>query len=549
MKVLIIGGVAGGASAAARLRRLNEKAEIIMFERGEHISFANCGLPYYIGGTIKERQKLLVQTPTGMGKRFKIDVRTKHEVIKINRNSKQVLVKNHQTGEEYLESYDYVILSPGAEPVVPPISGLVHNRVFSLRSLDDTDRIKDYLSKEGVNKAVIIGGGFIGLEMAENLQCLGMQVSVVEAQNQVMASLDREMAELVHRHIRQKDMNLVLSDGVKEVIHEDGESRVVLLSGQSISTQAVILAIGVKPESKLAGDAGLELGERGAIKVSEYLQSSDPYIYAVGDAIEVEEFINKVPTYIPLAGPANRQGRIAANNVAGATEKYRGTQGTSITKVFDLTVATTGVNEKVLQKMGKEYYKSYTTAASHAGYYPGAIPITIKLIFDKNGKIFGAQLVGVKGVDKRIDVLATAVRAGLTVFDLQELELAYAPPYSTAKDPVNMAGFVAANILKGDVEVIHWDELGSIAQGDSLLIDVRTPVEFSGGYIEGAINMPLDELRERLTEIPAGKDIIVSCQSGLRSYVAARILSQAGFKVKSLSGGWHIYSLTKNFTN
>lgn len=539
MKVLIVGGVAGGASAAARLRRINEDAEIIMFERGNYISFANCGLPYYIGGTIADRKKLLVQTPMGMAKRFNIDVRTNSEVVKILPDSKTVEVCEVKSGKIYEESYDYLILSPGANPVKPPIPGIEGEKIFTLRSLDDTDEIKEFVDKEHCQKAVVVGGGFIGLEMAENLSESGLQVTVVEAAEQVLGPLDFEMAAIVHQHLREKGVELYLENGVKSF----EKSEVVLAGGERIDYDLVILAIGVKPESKLAQEAGLSTGQRGEVVVDNYLQTSNPSIYAVGDVIQVEDFINKTKTYIPLAGPANRQGRIAANNINGQRETYNGTQGTSIAKIFDLTVASTGNNEKTLKQMKIPYHVSYTTSASHAGYYPGAIDLTLKLLFNYKGKILGAQIVGGKGVDKRIDVLATAIRAGLTVYDLEELELAYAPPYSSAKDPVNMAGFVATNILKGDIEVTYWHNVESItSDANMFLLDVRTEAEFKKGHIKGAVNIPLDEIRSKLNSIPRDKEIITYCQVGLRSYVAARILMQKDYMVKSLTGGYHVYS-------
>lgn len=543
MKVLVIGGVAGGASAAARLRRLDESAEIIMFERGDYISFANCGLPYYIGGTIKEREKLLVQTPAGMSARFNIDVRVNNEVIRIDRVNKIVEVKDIRKGETYTESYDYIVLSPGAEPVRPPIPGIDGQNIYSLRSLDDTDRIYRHLKEFRVRSVAIVGGGFIGLEMAENIHALGAEVIIVEASNQVMAPLDPEMAEIVHGHLRSKGVKLLLNLGVTSFADENGRKKLTLQNNSAIEADAVILAIGVRPESKLAKEAGLELGERGTVRVNEYLQTSDPNIYSVGDVIEVEDFVNGNKTYIPLAGPANRQGRIAADNIAGRKQAYKGTQGTSIAKVFDLVVATTGNNEKTLNRQGIPYEKSYTNSASHAGYYPGATPMNVKLIFSREGKILGVQIVGIKGVDKRTDVLATAVRAGLTVYDLEELELSYAPPFSSAKDPVNMAGFVAANILKGDVDIIHWHDIKNLDSKKTFLLDVRTVREHAGGHIDGGVNIPLHTLRDRINEIPRDKEVVVYCAIGLRAYAAARILMQKGFKVKNLSGGYNIYTL------
>lgn len=550
MRVLVIGGVAGGASAAARLRRLDENAEIIMFERGDYISFANCGLPYYIGGTIKEREKLLVQTPAGMSARFNIDIRVNNEVTRIDRSNKIVEVRDTKKGETYTETYDYIVLSPGAEPLRPPIPGIDGQKIYSLRSLDDTDRIYRHLKQSKVTSVAVVGGGFIGLEMAENLHALGAEVFIVEASNQVMAPLDPEMAEIVHGHLRSKGVKLLLNQGVTSFTDENGRKKLILQNNSTVEADAVILAIGVKPESKLAAEAGLELGERGTVRVNEYLQTSDTHIYSVGDVIEVADFVNGNKTYIPLAGPANRQGRIAADNIAadntaGRKQPYRGTQGTSIAKVFDLVVASTGNNEKTLVRLGIPCEKSYTNSASHAGYYPGATPMNVKLLFNMEGKILGAQVAGIKGVDKRTDVLATAIRAGLTIYDLEELELSYAPPFSSAKDPVNMAGFVAANILKGDVHIIHWHDIKNLDREKTSLIDVRTAGEYTGGHIEGAVNIPLHTLRNRLNEIPPNKEVVVYCAIGLRAYVAARILMQKGFSVKNLSGGYNIYTLGK----
>ncbi|MGN7298312.1 CoA-disulfide reductase [Ferdinandcohnia sp. SAFN-114] len=541
-KIVVVGGVAGGATAAARLRRLDESSQIVLFERGEHISFANCGLPYYIGETIQKREKLLVQTVDGMSKKFNLDIRNVSEVTKINRDTKTVSVKNLKTGEEYEESYDVLVLSPGAKPLVPPIPGLNEaENVFTLRNIPDTDKIKSFVDHKQPKEAVVIGGGFIGLEMAENLVERGVKVTLIEMANQVMAPLDYEMAAIVHKHLIEKGVNLLLKDGVKAF--EDQGKTVILSSGNKVSTDMIILSIGVRPENTLAADAGLDVAERGGIKVNEYLQTSDESIYALGDAIEVVDFISRISAMVPLAGPANRQGRIVANNIYGKNEKYHGTLGTAIAKVFDLAVATTGNNEKVLQKLGKDYKVLHIHPASHAGYYPGAHPIALKLIFEEStGKIFGAQAVGADGVDKRIDVIATAIKGGLTVFDLTELELAYAPPFSSAKDPVNMAGYVAANMIEEDVETIQWNEIDSIIEDGGLLIDVREPSEREAGYIKGSVNIPLGEIRGRLEELPKDNTIYVSCQVGLRGYLATRILMANGFKVKNLDGGWKTYS-------
>ncbi|MDN5317637.1 MAG: hypothetical protein PWR08_1762, partial [Thermoanaerobacterium sp.] len=543
MKIIIVGGVAGGASAAARLRRLNEDAEIILFEKGEYISYANCGLPYYIGEVIKEREKLVVQTPEGMSKRFNIDIRTSSEVTKINPDEKTVAVHDIKNDRTYTESYDKLILSPGAEPIKPPMPGIDSKNIFTLRNIPDTFKIKDYVDYNKPKKAVVVGGGFIGLEVAENLKEVGLDVTVVELADHVMAPLDYEMASIVHQHFKDKGIKLILKDGVKEFQHKDNSTTVVLNSGKTIDTDMVVLGIGVRPDIKLAKDAGLAIGARGGIKVNEYLQTSNPDIYAVGDAIEVKDYINGSNTLIPLAGPANKQGRIAADNICGRNSKYDGTQGTSVAKIFDLTVAATGNNETILKRAGIDYEKVIIHPNSHASYYPDALPMTIKLIFKKDdGKILGAQIVGFDGVDKRIDVIATAIRANMTVYDLEELELSYAPPYSSAKDPVNMAGFAASNILRGDISVFHWDEIEKIDMSKSVILDVRTDMEYQLGNIKGSINIPVDELRENLDKIPKDKDIYVYCQVGLRGYIACRILMQNGFKsVKNLSGGYKIY--------
>ncbi|PLR83697.1 CoA-disulfide reductase [Bacillus sp. V33-4] len=545
-KILIVGGVAGGASAAARMRRLDENSTIILFERGEHISFANCGLPYYIGETIKNREELLVQTVEGMSKKFNLDIRNLSEVTKINRNEKTVLVKNLKTNETFEESYDVLILSPGAKPIVPPITGLNDaDNVFTLRNIPDTDKIKAYIDHENPTEAVVVGGGFIGLEMAENLVDRGVHVTLVEMANQVMAPLDYEMATIVQNHLIEKGVNLILEDGVQSF--ENQGRTVILSSGKKINTELIILSIGVKPENTLAAGAGLTIGERGGIKVNEYLQTNDANIYAIGDAIEVTDYISGIPAMIPLAGPANKQGRIVANNIYGKKEKYRGTLGTSIAKVFDLTVAATGNNEKVLKRLGIDFKVVHIHPGSHAGYYPGAFPIALKLIFDQNsGKIYGAQAVGKDGVDKRIDVIATAIKGGLTVLDLAELELAYAPPFSSAKDPVNMAGYVANNILVDGIETVQWNEIDQIVDNGGLLIDVREPIEREWGYIKGSINIPLGEIRTRIHELPKEETIYVSCQVGLRGYLASRILVSNGYKVKNLDGGWKTYSLVIN---
>lgn len=544
MKVLIVGGVAGGASAAARLRRLDEKCEIILFERGEHISFANCGLPYYVGEVIKEKEKLLVQTPQAMKQRFNIDVRVMSEVVNIDTSKKEVEVQNLKDCSKYKESYDKLILSPGASPIKPKLDGVDAPNVFTLRNIPDTCAIKDYVDNKRPGRAVVVGGGFIGLEIAENLHERGIAVTVIELANQVLGPVDFEMASIVHAHMKEKGVGLYLGDGVKAIRHCKDHSEVELNSGKIVETDMIVLGIGVKAEVGLAKNAGLELGERGGIKVDKQLRTSDPDIYAVGDAIEVMDFVNGNPTLVPLAGPANKQGRIAANNICGANEEYEGTQGTSVLKVFDLTVASTGNNEKILKRFGIPYEKSFTHSFSHATYYPGAMVISLKLIFSPaDGKILGAQAVGREGVEKRIDVLATAIRAGMTVYDLEKLELSYAPPYSSAKDTVNMAGYTASNILKGDCRIIHWDEIAKLDKTKTLLVDVRTPVEFELGTIDGAVNIPLDEIRNRMDEFPKDKEIIIFCKVGLRGYLACRILMQNGYNnVRNLSGGYTTYS-------
>lgn len=542
MKIIIVGGVAGGASAAARLRRLSETDEIVMFEKGEYISFANCGLPYYIGGVIEDRSKLLVQTVEGMGTRFNLDIRNWTEIIKINRETKTVIARKVMTGEEYEENYDVLILSPGSKPVKPPIPGLEDAKsVYTLRNVPDTDRIKEYVDKLQPKKAVVIGGGFIGIEMAENLCDRGIEVTVIEMGNQVMAPVDIEMAQMVHTHMREKGINLILEDGVDSFSNEG--TIVNLKSGKEIATEMIILAIGVQPESTIAKEAGLETGLRGAIKVNEHLQTTDPSIYAVGDVVEVKDYIHGTETYIPLAWPANRQGRLVADHIHGKEAVYKGTLGTSIAKVFDLTVATTGSNEKTLKRLGVEYEVVHVSPASHAGYYPGASPMSLKLIFDKeSGKIYGAQAIGKDGIDKRIDVIATAIKGGLSVLDLPDIEIAYAPPYSSAKDPVNMAGYAATNIMEGMVSTVQWHEIDEIIEQGGYLIDVRTPQEVSRGAIKGSVNIPVDELRNRLDEIPTDKDLYVTCQVGMRGYLATRILAGNGFHVKNLDGGYKLYA-------
>ncbi|MFL1471188.1 CoA-disulfide reductase [Paraclostridium bifermentans] len=544
-KVIVVGGVAGGASTAARLRRLEEDFEIIMFEKGEYISFANCGLPYYIGEVITEREKLIVQTVEAMSDKFNMDIRNLSEVIEIDKENKKVTVKNHKTGETYDESYDVLVLSPGASPIKPHISGINDcNNLFTLRNIPDTDKIKAYVDKDTTKKAVVIGGGFIGIEMAENLVERGIDVTLVEASSQVMAPLDVEMVSTIHEHLIDHGINLILDDGVKEF--KNNGKIVALNSGKEIETDLIILSIGVRPETSIAKDAGLKLNERGAIVVDEYMKTSDENIYALGDAVEILDFVNKKPTMIPLAWPANRQGRLVADNICGKNIKYKGTLGSSVAKIFDYTVATTGNNEKILKRLGIDYEVVHIHPNSSAGYYPGAFPIAYKMIFDKKtGKIYGAQGVGIEGVEKRIDVLATAIKANLTVFDLQDVEPCYAPPYNSAKDPVNMLGYYASNIIEGDIKTIQYHEVEEVLDRGDIVLDVRDEFELATGMIEGSINIPLGSLRKRIDEIPKDKNIYVTCQVGLRGYIACRILTQRGYKCFNIDGGIKTYSSIK----
>ncbi len=546
-KYVIVGGVAGGATAAARLRRLDEQAQIIMFERGEHISYANCGLPYYIGDTIKDREKLLVQTPESFNARLNVDVRTFQEVSKINKEENSVEVLNHKTGEVYKETYDKLVVSPGAEPVKPPITGINDESIFTLRNVRDTDKIKSFCDNKKPQRAVVVGAGFIGLEMAENLHELGMNVTIVEMASQVMAPLDYEMAAEVHQHLKTKNVEFYLKDGVSSFKRDGSNLTVNLQSGRSIETDMVILSIGVRPETKLIKEAGLELAENGGIKVNEYLQTNDENIYALGDAIAFPHPITKKYVNTYLAGPANKQGRIVADNIVlGNTRKYKGAIATAIAKVFDITVASTGMPAKVLKKEGIEYISNIIHGSSHAGYYPGALPYTLKILFHpKTGKLYGAQMIGYKGVDKRIDLIATVLLNNGSIYDLQDIEHAYAPPYSSAKDPVNQAGYAAENIITGRVNIINWANLSRLDSGNITLIDVRTPSEHELGHIEGSINIEVDKIRERINEIPRDKKIIIYCGVGIRGYFAARILIQNGFEnVYNLSGGYKTYEHT-----
>ncbi|WP_418987069.1 FAD-dependent oxidoreductase [Bacteroides heparinolyticus] len=543
MKYVIVGGVAGGATAAARLRRVDETADILLLEKGPHISYANCGLPYYIGGVIAERDKLLVQTPEAFGKRFRIDVRVKNEVLAINAKAKTLTIRNAD-GKEYEEAYDKLLLSPGANPVKPPLEGIDSEGIFTLRNVEDTDRIKAYVTGKQVKRAVVVGAGFIGLEMAENLHHAGIAVSVVEMGNQVMAPIDFSMAAHIHRHLIQKGVSLYLEEGVTHFQRTEQGIIVYLKSGKTIAADMVLLSIGVRPATALAQQAGLKLGETGGIWVDEHLETSEKDIYAVGDAIEYPHPLTGKPWLNYLANPANRQGRIVADNMAlGNTVSYEGAIGTSIAKVFDMTVASTGLAAKRLKQWGMEYQSSVTHSSSHAGYYPNALPITLKLTFHpRTGKLYGAQCVGYEGVDKRIDQIAGLIKRGGTVYDLMETEHAYAPPFSSAKDPIAIAGYVASNIVGGAMPAISWRELLEKKE-QVVLVDTRTAEEFSFGTIPGALNIPLDEMRERLAEIPADKPVVLFCAVGLRGYLAQRILMGRGYRdVRNLMGGYKTFS-------
>ena len=545
MKYIVIGGVAGGATVAARLRRMDEQAEIILLERGAYVSYANCGLPYYIGGEISERDHLFVQTVKGFQDRFAIDIRVRQEAVEILREQKAVRIKNLETGVEYTESYDKLVLSPGAAPIRPNLEGINLPNIFTLRNVPDTDAIKNYITANRPRRAVVVGGGFIGLEMAENLHRQGLEVHVVEMGRQVMAPIDYSMASIVHHHMVEQGIHLHLERGVTRFASSaSGALEVVLSDEQKIETDMVILSIGVRPETTLAKDSGLAVGALGGISVNEYMQTSDPDIYALGDAVEVVHGVTGKPALIPLAGPANKQGRIVADNIVyGNVSVYSGTIGTSIAQVFDLTVAAAGANSKLLDREKIPYLSSFTHSQSHAGYYPGAVSMSVKILFSpENGRLLGAQIVGFDGVDKRIEMLAQVIQNQGTVADLMELEHAYAPPYSSAKDPVNMAGFVADNILKKRVETILWSDVASLP-ADAVKIDVRTPAEYELGTIPGFVNIPVDELRGRLAELPKDRLIVVTCAIGLRGYLAYRILKQHGFtNVKNLSGGYKTWS-------
>lgn len=534
MKIVIVGAVAGGASAAARARRLDEDAEIILFERGEAPSFANCGLPYYIGGVIESRDKLLVAPKQRLVDRYRLDVRTNSEVLSIERNAKTVLVRDLTTGDEYTQPYDKLILSPGAAPIRPPIPGANLPNVFTLRELRDADQLTKVVGT--AKSAVIIGGGFIGIEMVENLVHRGIETTLVELADQVLPPWDAEMVSPLADSLRSRGVKLQLADAAEAIEPVNGQLEIRLKSGKRLLADFVVMSVGVRPENKLAAEAGLEIGKRGGIRVNKFMQTSDPDIYAVGDAVETQHAIDHAPTQIPLGGPANRQGRIAADHIFGRESAYRGTQGTAIVGVFEMTAAMTGFSEKALRAANAPYEKIYIHPAHHAGYYPGAEQMSLKLLFTPtDGKILGAQIVGRAGVDKRIDVLAVAIQAGMTVFDLEEMELAYAPQFGSAKDPINMAGFVAADVLQGLQPITH-----SLLLPDTnpFVLDVRTAGEFSRGSLPGAVNIPIEELRKRLDELPRNQPILAYCQVGMRGYLASRLLLQKGFEVTNLSGGY-----------
>lgn len=537
MKIVIVGGVAAGMSAAARVRRLDEFAEIVVLERGPHVSFANCGLPYHIGGVIKDHDSLLLQTPQGLKLSLNLDVRVRHEVSGINRTRKSVQVLELDTGRSYEEEYGKLVIAPGAEAVKPAITGIEHPRILTLRNIGDMDRIKA-LVDGGAKHAVIIGGGYIGVEMAENLRMRGLHVDLVEMTPQIIPPLDPEMVRFIEAHMRDQGVTLHLGTAAS-AFHDSGKQVVVeLTSGTSLAADLVILSVGVRPDVKLARDAGLEIGARGGIAVDSHLCTSDPDIYAAGDAVEVTDLVTWATSLIPLAGPANRQGRIVGDNLAGRPSTYSATQGSAIVKVFDMTAGGTGASEKALVKAGRKFLKIYLHPTGHAGYYPGSSPMHMKLLFDPDaGTVLGAQIVGFDGVDKRLDVLATVLRAGMTVYDLEALELTYAPPYGSAKDPVNMAGFIAANCLKGDLALWYAEDYPGCTAG-AMMVDVRSPQEFESWHIPGAVNIPLGKLREQADRLPCDKPVLVYCKVGFRSYLAYRILKQRGFdRVSMLSGG------------
>ena len=548
MKIVIVGGVAGGATAAARLRRLDEHAEIVVFERSGYISYANCGLPYYIGGVIEAPEALTLQTPESFFARFRVDMRVRHEVAAIHPDTKTVSVKNLETGEEFEESYDKLLLSPGAKPTQPRLPGAGLEKLFTLRTVEDTFRIKEYIQNHHPRSAVLAGGGFISLELAENLRELGMEVTIVQRPRQLMNPFDPDLAAFIHGEVRRHGIRLALGRTVEGFAEKDGGVDVLLKDAAPLHADLVVLAIGVTPDTAPANEAGLELGLKGSIVVNDRMETSVPDIYAVGDAVQVKHFVTGQDAVISLAGPANKQGRIAADNICGGDSRYQGSQGSSVIKVFDLTAAATGVNETNAKKAGLDVDTVILSPMSHAGYYPGGKLMTMKVVFEKGTfRLLGAQIAGYEGVDKRIDVLATAIRAGLTAIQLKDLDLAYAPPYSSAKDPVNMAGFLVENLALGVVKQFHTEDVKNLPRDGSVtLLDARTPQEYAGGHIEGFRNIPVDELRERLEELEPGKPVYVICQSGLRSYIACRILAGYGYAAYNFAGGFRFYDAVTN---
>ncbi len=548
MKVVIIGGVAGGATAAARIRRLDEQAEIVVFERSGFISYANCGLPYYIGGTIEDENDLTLQTPESFWKRFRVKMDVHHEVTAIQPDNKTVTVKNLKNGAVFTESYDKLVLSPGAKPIKPSFDGVDSDKIFTLRTVEDTLKIKKYVNEHHPRSAVVVGGGFIGIEVAENMHDLGMDVTLVEAADQLMAPFDSDIAAFIHAEVRKNGVNLKLSHMVAGFADTENGIDVNLKDADTLHADMVVMAIGVAPETTLAKDAGLETGVKGSIVVNDKMETSIPDIYAVGDAVQIKNFVTDTDTLISLAGPANKQGRIAADNICGGDSHYTGGQGSSVIKIFDMTAAATGINEKTAKSLGIAADNVILSPMSHAGYYPGGKVMTMKVVFEKeNYRILGAQIVGFDGVDKRIDVLATAIRAGMKAYDLTELDLAYAPPYSSAKDPVNMAGFIIENIKNGVVKQWYYADDETLPRDGSVtLLDTRTPMEYSIGHAEGFINIPVDELRERMNELDKSKPVYVMCQSGLRSYIASRILMGNGFDAYNFAGGFRFYDAVHN---
>ncbi|MDY5455900.1 MAG: CoA-disulfide reductase [Bacilli bacterium] len=548
MKVVIIGGVAGGATAAARIRRLDEKAEIVVFERSGFISYANCGLPYYIGGTIEDEKNLTLQTPESFWRRFRVKMNVHHEVTSIHPDNKTVTVKNLENGKIFTESYDKLLLSPGAKPIKPRFDGIDSDKIFTLRTVEDTLRLKKYTDEHQLKSAVVVGGGFIGIEVAENLRELGIDVTLVEASDQLMAPFDRDMASFIHAEIRKNSIHLMLETMVEGFADTDCGIDVKLKSAPTLHTDIVVMAIGVAPDTTLAKEAGLELGIKGSIVVNDKMETSLPDIYAVGDAVQIKNFVTEKDTLISLAGPANKQGRIAADNICGGDSHYKGGQGSSVIKIFEMTAAATGINEKTAKSLGINIDKVILSPMSHAGYYPGGSIMTLKVLFEKDTyRLLGAQILGFDGVDKRIDVLATAIRGGIKAYELTELDLAYAPPYSSAKDPVNMAGYIIENMKNGIVKQWYYEEEETLPRDGSItLLDTRTPMEYSKGHVKGFINIPVDELRERIDELDKSKPVYVICQSGLRSYIASRILMGNGFDAYNFAGGFRFYNAVRN---